>query len=98
MEAIIDKLFEIFSLEYTAVVIIVSYLLIKLVDVLNKDKSVPTWLKRVITGAVGVLGFWAFKIYTEVSVQTLLASYFFAIFVYDTAIKFLIKKLNLDYK
>lgn len=98
METLLGKLFEIFSLEYMFTVIMCSYFVIKIIDVINKDKAVPTWMKRVVTFIVGVVGIIIFKMYTDVGVQTLLASFFAAVFVYDTAIKTIIRKFNIDYK
>lgn len=98
MELLFDKLFQVFSLEYMFSVIVASYFVIKLVDVVNGDASVPTWAKRVITFVLGGVLFWVFWKYTKTSVECLMASFFAAIFVYDTAIKFIIKKLGLDYK
>ena len=42
MDVLFTKLFEIFSLEYMFSVIVATYLTIKLVDVLNGDKVVPS--------------------------------------------------------
>jgi uncharacterized membrane protein len=98
METLFTKLFEIFSLEYMFTVIIASYLFIKLVDAINGVKAVPTWQKRTITFVVGAASFFVFKQYTDVTMQCLIASYFAAVFVYDTAIKVIIKKFDLDYK
>ena len=98
MDMLFAKLFETFSVEYMFSVIMASYLVIKLIDALNGPKAVPTWMKRTVTFVIGVILFWVFKLYTDTSVQCLIASYFSAVFVYDTAIKFIIKKFDLDYK
>lgn len=98
MEVFFEKLFDIFSLEYMFSVIIASYLLIKLVDVINGEKVVPTWMKRVITFIVGVILFVVFIKFTDETVQCLMASFFSAVFVYDTAIKVIIRKFNIDYR
>lgn len=98
MELLFEKLFEIFSLEYMFSVIIASYLVIKFVDAVNGEKVVPTWLKRVITCAVGVVLFAVFIKFTDVTVQCLVASFFSALFIYDSAIKVIIKKFNIDYR
>lgn len=98
MGTLFERLFEVFSLEYMFSVIIASYLFIKLMDTLNKERAVPTWLKRGITFLVGAILFVVFLKFTDVTVQCLIASFFSAIFVYDTAIKVLIKKFNIDYK
>lgn len=98
MEILFEKLFEIFSLEYMFSVIVASYLVIKLVDVLNGKKVVPSWLKRLITCIVGVILFGVFAKFTDINVQCLMASFFSAVFVYDTAIKVIIQKFNIDYR
>lgn len=98
MEVLIEKIFGIFSLEYMFSVIVASYLVIKLVDALNGEKVVPTWLKRLITCLVGAVFFVVFAKFTDVTVQCLMASFFSAVFVYDTAIKVIIKKFNIGYR
>lgn len=98
MEVLIEKVFGIFSLEYMFSVIVASYLVIKLVDALNGERVVPTWLKRLITCLVGAVFFVVFAKFTDVTIQCLMASFFSAVFVYDTAIKVIIKKFNIDYR
>lgn len=98
MEALFDKIFDIFSLEYIFSVIIASYFMIKIVDVINGKSVVPSWLKRAITFLIGAILFIIFREYTDVSVQSLIASFFSALFIYDAAIKTLIKKFNIDYR
>lgn len=98
MEVLIGKTLGIFSLEYMFSVIVASYLVIKLVDALNGERVVPTWLKRLITCLVGAVFFVVFAKFTDVTVQCLIASFFSAVFVYDTAIKVIIKKFNIDYR
>lgn len=98
MEILFEKLFGIFSLEYMFSVIVASYLTIKIVDALNGKKIVPSWLKRLITCIIGAILFVIFAKFTDINVQCLIASFFSAVFVYDIAIKVIIKKLNIDYR
>lgn len=98
MEQLFTRLFEIFSLEYIFSVIIASYFIIKLIDILNKEKVVSTGIKRLVTFIVGVIFFLIFRYYTDTTVQCLSASYFAALFIYDTAIRFLLQKLDIEYK
>ena len=98
MESLLIKLADIFSLEYMFSVIMASYLVIKVIDVLNGERTIASWLKRLITCTVGALILIIFIEFTDVSVQCLVASFFAAIFVYDTAIKAFMKKFNIDYK
>lgn len=98
MEVLFSKMFEVFSLEYMLSVIVASYLTIKLADVLNGERVVPSWMKRVITCLIGAILFIVFVRFTDVTVQCLIASFFSAVFVYDTAIKVIIKKFNIGYR
>lgn len=98
MDTLFDKLFSIFSLEFMFAVIMGTYFVIKIIDFFNGDKVIPTWVKRVVTFSVGVLAFVVFKMFTGVSVECLIASFFAAVFIYDVAIKIIIKKFNIDYR
>lgn len=98
MEILFSRLFEVLSLEYMFSVIVASYLTIKLVDVLNGERIVPSWMKRVITCVVGVILLIVFAKFTDVTIQCLIASFFSAVFVYDTAIGAIIRKLNIGYR
>ena len=57
MEHLVDRMLQIFSLEYMFSVIIASYFIIKIIDSLNGDKVVPTKVKRLITFGVGLFRF-----------------------------------------
>ena len=98
MDEIFIRLTEVLSVEYMIVVIIASYFVIKVIDHLNGEAPVESWVKRLVTCVVGVLMFWVFKTFTDVTFQTLVASFFAAVFFYDSAIKGLIKKFGIDYK
>lgn len=98
MDELFARIFSIFSIEYMFTVIMASYLTIKVVDFFNGSRIVPAWLKRTITFIVGIGAFFVFKTFTDVSVQCLIASFFAALFVYDSAIKFIIKKFKIDYR
>lgn len=98
MESIFERILSVFSFEYMLSVIIASYFVIKVVDYFNGDKAVPNILKRLITFGVGAISFWVFHTFTEVAFETLVSSYFAAVFFYDSAIKYLIQKLDVDYK
>lgn len=98
MESLFERLFEVFSLEYIFVVILASYSVISLIDYFNGERVVPTWLKRTITAVIGVVSIFVFKTWANVEITRLFASYFAAVFIYDTAIKFLLKKLDIEYR
>ena len=98
MELLVTKIFEVFSLEYMLSVVLASYFVIKIVDYFNGEKIVPTWGKRTITCIIGGMLFFVFIKYTDTKSESLIASFFAAIFMYDAAIKELLKKLNIEYR
>lgn len=98
MEPIFERILSVFSFEYMFSVIIASYFVIKVIDSFNGDKAVPSRIKRLITFCVGAISFWVFHTSTEVAFETLISSYFAAVFFYDAAIKYIIRKLDVDYK
>jgi len=89
---------SIFSYEYMLSVIAASYFILKVIDVLNKERELKTWHKQAVTFLVGLILFILFRLYTEIPMETLLVSYFASLFVYDVAIKFILKKLKINYK
>ena len=57
VETIIDKILSNFDLAYMLSVNVLTYLIIKLIDYLNKDKAVSTLVKRLILlGSIIVIG------------------------------------------
>ena len=98
MEQLFARIFDIFSLEYIVCVILTSYFVIKLIDFANGVNEVPTFVKRIITFAVGGGYVLFFRSVSETSLQCLVSSFFLALFIYDGAIKWLIKKFDVDYK
>lgn len=98
MDTISTRIFEALSLDYMFSVILASYLVIKSIDALNGERSIPSWVKRMVTCVVGAVLFVIYREFTDVDLQCLITSFFSAVFVYDTAIKVLIEKLNAGYK
>ena len=98
METFIIRLLEVFSLEYMASVILASYFIIKVIDWVNGDKVVPTWGKRTVTFVIGAMLFGVFFLYTDTAHEQLIASFFAALFLYDAAIKELLKRFNIEYR
>ena len=98
MDEILIRVSDAISVEYMVIVIIASYFVIKVIDRLNGKAPVKSWVKRLVTCVVGAIMFWIFKVFTDIAFQTLVASFFAAVFFYDSAIKGLIKKFGIDYK
>lgn len=95
---IIEKIFTIFSVGYLLSVIAGSYMVIKIIDSLNKKAHIVSWVKDLITLIVGAILFVVFKKYTDASVESLVTTYFMAVFVYDKAVKIAMQKLGVAYK
>ena len=98
MEPLFTKLLELFSVGYMFSVIVASYLVIKLVDAVNGNKVVPSWAKCLVTCIMGIILFVVFYLFTEETLESLITSFFAAVFVYDKAIKLLIEKFNMGYR
>lgn len=50
----VKQLLHSFDFAYMLTVNIVTYIIIKIIDFANKEKAVPTWLKRIIAGICGI--------------------------------------------
>lgn len=98
MEHIFTKFVEAFSIEYIFTVILATYLTIKLIETLYSKMPLPTWVKKVTTIVIGLLSFGVFVWLTDIPMETMLSSYFAALFLYDYAIKWLLEKFNVNYR
>lgn len=98
MEHIFTKFVEAFSVEFIFTIILASYFAIKVLESLNGSMAINSWVKKLTTVVVGLVAFWVFVAVTDIPKETLLSSYFAALFIYDYAIKWLLKKFNVNYK
>ena len=98
MEQLFDRLMQAFSVEFIFTVIIASYFVIKCMDILNGSAPLASWVKKLATIIIGALVFGVFCFITDIPKETLLSSYFAALFIYDYAIKWLLKKFRVNYK
>jgi len=98
METLTERLFQVFSVEFIFTIIFAAYFVIKLLEALYKIAPVPTWVKKLATILVGLIAFGVFVWITDTPKETLLVSYFAALFFYDYAIKWLLEKFNINYK
>lgn len=89
---------EAFSVEFIFTIILASYFAIKVLESCNGSMAINSWVKKLTTVVVGLVAFWVFVTVTDTPKETLLSSYFAALFIYDYAIKWLLKKFNVNYK
>ena len=98
MEQLFDRLMQAFSVEFIFTIIFAAYFMIRLLEALVKGIPVASWVKKLITVVVGIVAFAVFVCVTDTPKETLLSSYFAALFIYDYAIKWLLEKFNVNYK
>ena len=93
MDKIVDLLIGSFDFGYMFSVNVLTYIVIKVIDALNGDKVVPSWLKRtiaVICGiAIGVI-IVIFNGYTNI----LLYSFILSLVSWDTLFKPILTRLK----
>lgn len=97
MEKIFDIVLSSFDFGYTLSVNILTYLCIKYIDSINKDKVVPTWIKRLIAVLCGsTLG--GIIISTQGYSNIIMYSFILSLVSWDVIFKPLVKYFkNLDY-
>lgn len=98
MDSLLEGFNEIFSMPYLISVIFLSYGVLKLIDYINKDRCISKLTRYLVTILVGAALMYVFATYVGTPVEKLLPTYFLAVYVYDIAIKWAIKKLDGDYR
>ena len=98
MEQLFARFMQAFSVEFIFTIVFASYFMIRLLEALVKGIPVASWVKRLVTVVVGIVAFAVFVCVTDIPKETLLSSYFAALFLYDYAIKWLLKRFNVNYK
>lgn len=93
----VKELLSKFDLAYMFAVNVATYIIIKVIDNLNKEKIVPTYLKRIIALIVGIII--AFTVVSFGADKTIiLYSFILSLVSWDYLFKGIIKKLSIDYK
>ena len=97
MEKIFDIIISSFDFGYTLSVNILTYLCIKFIDTINKERKVPTWLKRIVAAICGItLG--GIIVSTSGYDNIILYSFILSLVSWDIIFKPLLKYFkNLDY-
>lgn len=97
MEKIFDIVLSSFDFGYTLSVNILTYLCIKLLDSLNKEKVVPTWAKRIIAVVCGIT-LASIIVTTQGYSNIIMYSFILSLVSWDVIFKPLLKYFkNLDY-
>lgn len=97
LEQILNTTLNSFDFGYCLVVNIATFLIIKLIDELNKDKQVNTWIKRlVLLGVILITGVVYYL--TGNDVRLVINSAILAPVSWSWIFKPICKKLKVDYK
>lgn len=93
----VKELLSKFDLAYMFAVNVATYIIIKVIDNLNGEKIVPTYLKRIIAFIVGaIIAFAVTSFGTDKTI--ILYSFILSLVSWDYLFKGIIKKLSIDYK
>ena len=95
---IINTVINNFDFAYVIIVNIFTYILIKSIDTLNKEKDVPTWQKRIILFISIICISFMYYINGYDNNIKLLNSSILAPIAWSWLLKPICKKFNIDYK
>lgn len=96
-ESIFTLLNSIIDLSYVVTIVPATFVIIKVIDEINKEKVVPLIIKLLVLTLVGLLiGYIWFL--NGVTLRVLITSFFFASFSYENLIKFLLDKYKFGYR
>lgn len=95
--SIINQLISNFDFAYTLSINILTYFIIKLIDIANGDKKVSTLTKRIVLVCCTIVCCIIYKIYTPIENYILINSTILAPVAYSWVFKPILKKLNINY-
>lgn len=97
LEPIIQTFLDSFDFTYCLVVNVLTYIIIKVIDEINKEKEVKVWQKRVVLLASILLTGVVYYIIGE-DTKRLINSAILAPVAWSWVLKPIVKKLGIDYK
>lgn len=98
MEQIINQLISNFDITIIAIVNILTYLIIKIIDEINKEKIVTTWQKRIVFIVVSIIISIIYYYISDVKLIIIINSIIVAPIAWSWLAKPIAKKLGIDYK
>lgn len=98
MEQIINKLINNFDFALIVVINVCTYLLIKLLDELNKEKIVGTWQKRFIFVMSSIMIGIIYKNTADIPIYIIVNSIIIAPITWSWLAKPIAKALGIDYR
>lgn len=98
MEQIINQLINNFDFTLMLVINVITYILIKLTDEINKEKSVTTWQKRIIFVLVGIIMGSIYYYLSDIKPIVIIDSIIIAPIAWSWFAKPIASKFGIDYK
>lgn len=98
MEQIIDQLITNFDFVLMLVVNVITYVIVKLIDELNKEKQVTTWQKRIIFIEVSIVTGSVYHFLSDVRTIVIIDSIIIAPVAWSWLAKPIAKRFGIDYK
>ena len=98
MEQIINQLVANFDFSFMLILNVVTYIIIKLVDEINKEKIVTTWQKRIIFVCASLVIGCIYYFLSDVKPIVIINSIIIAPIAWSWLAKPIANKLGIDYK
>lgn len=98
MEQIISQLINNFDFALMLVINVVTYITIKLLDEINKEKNVTTWQKRIIFVCVSIIIGCIYYFLSDVKPIVIIDSIIIAPIAWSWLAKPIAGRLGIDYK
>lgn len=95
---IINQVLSNFDFAYMLVINILTYFIIKVIDIINKDKAVKTWTKRLVFIIASTVIFILYYITKYDKVVVLINSTIVAPVFWSWVLKPILTKFGMDYK
>lgn len=98
MEKIIDLILASIDISFMLSVNVATYLVIKVIDELNKEKEVTRWGKRVVTISTALIVALPLYFFDAIELKVLIYSFILSLISWDLVFRPIIKSLNVGYR
>lgn len=98
MDTIVNQLVSSFDFSIMLIVNVITYIAIKIIDDINKEKVVTTWQKRIVFLISAIIVSVIYIIFTDVKVNIVINSIIIAPVAWSWLAKPIANKLGIDYK
>lgn len=95
---IINQVLSNFDFTYMLVINILTYIIIKVIDYINKDKAVSTWAKRLVLLIASIIVFILYYVTDYNNIVVLINSTIVTPVFWSWVLKPILNKFGMDYK